>query len=134
MANYTGYLTDKDGNKLYADIKPIDWTNGTEIKTNESINGKPIYKKYIESAFNGPLNVTLVSGVDKMIGYELMVKRDGMQYHFVNAHLLNAENNIEHLSPIFYNVATHSILTYITNTSFTTASFYGFIYYTKLSD
>lgn len=136
MANFAGYLQDKDGNKLYADMKPINWTNGTEVKTNESIDGKPIYKKYVDTSFTTVNNnTTLATGVDKMIGYELMVERDANgQWHPVNAYLINPGENMAHLCPIFYNTANHSILTYITNTVFANKPIYGFIYYTKLSD
>lgn len=124
----------KKNNELcYTTDRPINWTNGTEIKTNESIDGNPIYKKYVVNSFNGQSNVVLANNVDKFIGYNLTVSReeDGSgQWHPVNAYLMNFGENINHINPIFY--YQNKIMTYITNTSFTHNSFYGFIYYTKV--
>lgn len=128
----TGYEIVHNGNKY--DIIGVNWTNGKEVRTLDSIDGKPIYKKYVEGNFNGTTNVTLASNVDRYLDAQITVLRaDASQWHRANAHVMpNGTNDPSptHIDCIFQQGST--IKTYCTNTVFTTAAFRGFIYYTKL--
>lgn len=128
----TGYEIIHTGNKY--DVIGVNWTNGKEVRTLDSIDGKPIYKKYVEGNFNGTTNVTLATGVDKYLDAQITVLRESAtQWHRANAHVMPTLGSAEapaHIDSIFQQGST--IKTYCTNTEFTTAAFRGFIYYTKL--
>jgi microcystin-dependent protein len=128
----TGYEIVHNGNKY--DVIGVNWTNGKEVRTLDSIDGKPIYKKYVEGNFNGTTNVTLATDVDKYLDAQITVLRaDASQWHRANAHIMPTLGSAEspsHIDGVFQQGST--IKTYCTNTVFTTAAFRGFIYYTKL--
>ena len=128
----TGYEIVHTGNKY--DVVGVNWTNGKEARTLDSIGGKPIYKKYVEGNFNGLTNVTLATNVDKYIGAEITVYRESAsQWHRANAHMMALETLNEpasHIDCIFQKNST--IATYTNNTNYTNAPFFGFVYYTKL--
>ena len=127
----TGYEIVHTGNKY--DVIGINWTNGKEARTLDSVGGKPIYKKYVEGNFNGLTNVSLATGVDKYIGADITVYRaSASQWHRANAHMManDGTDQPSHIDCIFLRNGT--IATYTNNTYYETAAFYGFIYYTKL--
>ena len=128
----TGYEIVHTGNKY--DVIGINWTNNKEVRTLDSIDGKPIYKRYVEGNFNGASNVTLATGVDKYLDAQITILRESAsQWHRANAHIMphaGGDSIPEHIDCIFQQGSI--IKTYCTNTTFTTAAFRGFIYYTKL--
>ena len=130
-AGNTGYEIVHTGNKY--DVIGINWTNGKEARTLDSVGGKPIYKKYVEGNFNGLTNVSLATGVDKYIGADITVYRaSASQWHRANAHMManDGTDQPSHIDCIFLRNGT--IATYTNNSYYETAAFYGFIYYTKL--
>lgn len=130
----SNHVTETQVTSMIQSMVGINWTNDKEVQTLDSIDGKPIYKRYVEGNFNGTSNVTLATGVDKYLDAQLTVLRaSASQWHRANAHIMphaGGDSIPEHIDCVFQQ--GDKIKTYCTNTTFETAAFRGFIYYTKV--
>lgn len=119
-------------NNITTSINEISTYSLTEQRVGTWIDGKPIYRIYVTGTTqSSDVAVTLATGVDKLVGHEILVKRNNLsQYHPLSANMLTNES--AHASPLFVNSSTISL--YITNTVYKNQNFYGWIEYTKTTN
>lgn len=114
------------------DIKAQSTYSTTEQRVGTLIDGKPVYRIYLTGTTQSDsAAITLVTGVDKLVDHEILVKRNNInQYHPLSANMVT--NETAHASPLFINDSSISL--YITNTAYKNQNFYGWVKYTKTTD
>lgn len=115
------------------DISNIGAYSTTEVDTGKKwIDGKSIYRKCLTGTTpTGSTSSTLITSVAKIISYNIIVKRNGIdQYHPLSTAMCNYDSS--HAFPLFLS-SGGDVLLYIINSSYQGQEYYGWVEYTKLS-
>ena len=100
---------------------------GQEVATNEYLDGKRVYIKYITGTHQ-PDTTQLLTGVGILLEDNIYIKRnDTNQWHKTTYLMCNADSN--HASPVFQQGSTVSL--YIKHSKYINTQFRGTLKYTK---
>lgn len=114
-------------------INTMNEYSTTEVDTGKKwIDGKSIYRKCLTGTTpTGSVSSTLITSVAKIISYNIVVKRNGVdQYHPLSTAMINYDSS--HAFPLFLS-SGGDVLLYIINSSYQGQEYYGWVEYTKTS-